>query len=270
MWRASSLLVLLALCALAVGTTAALAHATLVSSDPADGAILRDAPSRFVLTFNEPVSPLVIRLVDPDGSATALSTRLLEEAVLTLDLPHALRPGTHALAWRVVSADGHPVGGSLIFSIGAMSPGALPDVAEVADWPLRMSIWTARVLIYSALRRRGRPVPCGFPRTCRLAGANSADGHSFHRPDRACGFRRITGIGRAWRSARGTYGAARLADGLWRKLCHRRPPRRACAADRADRPAGETDLYSSDARVVALWLSAETHQHRTCGAAHPQ
>jgi len=60
MWRASSLLVLLALCSvLTLGTTAALGHAALVGSDPADGALLPDAPSRFVLTFNEPVSPLV-------------------------------------------------------------------------------------------------------------------------------------------------------------------------------------------------------------------
>ena len=153
MRRTSWLLVFLALCSLlVVGTTAAFAHATLLSSDPADGAVLRDAPSHFVLTFNEPVTPLVIRLVEPDGSATALSAHPLEDGGLAIDAPSSDsgRAPMHSAGASSLT-DGHPVGGSLIFSIGAASPGALPDVANIVDWPLRLSIWAARVLVYVGL-----------------------------------------------------------------------------------------------------------------------
>ncbi|TGV73565.1 hypothetical protein EN788_71900, partial [Mesorhizobium sp. M2D.F.Ca.ET.145.01.1.1] len=37
-------------------TSQALAHAALIKTDPADGAVLAQAPARFSLTFSEPVS----------------------------------------------------------------------------------------------------------------------------------------------------------------------------------------------------------------------
>jgi len=48
--------------------TPVFAHATLIATDPADGAVLTTAPERLTLTFNEPVTPLVLRLVAPDGA----------------------------------------------------------------------------------------------------------------------------------------------------------------------------------------------------------
>jgi CopC domain len=38
-----------------------------------------------------------------------------------VDLPGGLSRGTHLVSWRVVSADGHPVGGALTFSVGEPS-----------------------------------------------------------------------------------------------------------------------------------------------------
>ena len=52
--------------------SAARAHATLVKAEPADGAVIAQAPSVLRLTFNEPVSPLAIHLIGPDGDAVAL------------------------------------------------------------------------------------------------------------------------------------------------------------------------------------------------------
>lgn len=49
----------------------ALAHASLLSAVPADGVTIFDPPKIFQLDFNEPVSPLVMRLVQPDGRAAA-------------------------------------------------------------------------------------------------------------------------------------------------------------------------------------------------------
>ncbi|TGT50256.1 copper resistance protein CopC, partial [Mesorhizobium sp. M00.F.Ca.ET.170.01.1.1] len=57
--------------------------------------------------------------------------------------------GTHVLSWRVVSVDGHPVGGSALFSIGA--PSAAPVAGEAVDWTLRAVIWAAKLLLYAGL-----------------------------------------------------------------------------------------------------------------------
>src|SRR5262245_27092959 len=109
-------------------SSAVLAHASLVRAEPADGALVNEPPVALRLTFNEPVTPLVMRLIAPDGSTTTVPATA-ENATVTVK-PATLRRGTHALSWRVISADGHPVGGSLIFSvgeaIGAPPPGALP------------------------------------------------------------------------------------------------------------------------------------------------
>jgi copper transport protein len=135
------------LVALVLQAGAAWAHATLVSSDPADGAVLAAVPSRLVLTFNEPVSPLVLRLIDDKGEATTLAYHI-EDTAVVVDRPGAIGRGSHALSWRVISADGHPVGGTVLFSVGAPSAGAVPGAAEVVDWPLRAAIWICRLALY--------------------------------------------------------------------------------------------------------------------------
>lgn len=139
---------LVAACCLA--GSAAWAHATLVGTDPADGTTVATAPSALVLEFNEPVTPVALRLVAPDGQALSL-TPALDGTRLMMPAPPALGNGTYVLSWRVISADGHPVGGAITFSIG--SPGARqPAMARPpADWPVRGGIWIARVLTYLGL-----------------------------------------------------------------------------------------------------------------------
>ena len=53
-------------------------------------------------------------------------TATSEDEVVTADLPDELADGTYVVAWRVVSADGHPISGSLTFSIGAPSETVVP------------------------------------------------------------------------------------------------------------------------------------------------
>ncbi|MDG4879019.1 copper resistance CopC/CopD family protein [Mesorhizobium sp. WSM4935] len=127
----------------------ALAHAALVATDPADGAVLTQSPAQFSLTFSERVSPLVLTLVRPDGSQLALTSFRLKDQTVEIDNPETLKSGTHVLSWRVVSVDGHPVGGSALFSVGA--PSAAPVAGEAVDWTLRAAIWAARLLLYAGL-----------------------------------------------------------------------------------------------------------------------
>ena len=55
-----------------VQTSAAFAHASLVRAEPADGALVAEPPAALRLTFNEPVTPLVMRLIAPDGTSTTV------------------------------------------------------------------------------------------------------------------------------------------------------------------------------------------------------
>jgi copper transport protein len=92
-------------------------------------------PGQVTLDFNEGVSPLVLRWIGPDGSVTEVEGETLN-ARLTITPPPGIGAGTHLLSWRVVSSDGHPVGGTLTFHVGAPSA-TPPAVAEAASGAAR-------------------------------------------------------------------------------------------------------------------------------------
>lgn len=146
---AIGLLAAIVLLATIAAPNAAFAHAALIKAEPADGAVLAQSPSQMSLTFSEPVSPLVLTLVRPDGTSIPLSSFRLSGQTVEIDNPQALTSGTHVLSWRVISADGHPVGGSVLFSVGA--PSAAPAASEAVDRELRTAIWIGKVLLYIGL-----------------------------------------------------------------------------------------------------------------------
>ncbi len=148
---AALLFLALALSAVFALPGAAFAHAALVATEPADGSVLADGPKQFSLTFSEPVSPLVLTLVRPDGTPVPLSAFRLDGQTILIDVPPEPGGGrgTHVLSWRVISADGHPVGGSILFSVGA--PSAAPAATEAVDWWLRGAIWLVRTALYAGL-----------------------------------------------------------------------------------------------------------------------
>ncbi|MBP1887632.1 copper resistance CopC/CopD family protein [Sinorhizobium mexicanum] len=129
--------------------TAALAHASLTATEPRDGAVVPTSPTTLALSFSEPVSPLALKLVKPDGSAVALERFSLRDRTVEIEVPPGLTAGTHVLSWRVVSEDGHPVSGSILFSIG--SPSGSTYAGEAIDWPVRAALWTSRVALYAGL-----------------------------------------------------------------------------------------------------------------------
>lgn len=155
--RETSLAIVRAAMSIAVAVVAVLAqsgvvfaHASLTSTIPADGAMLGEAPPRYLLRFSEPVSPLWLTLVKPDGKSVALSQFVLKDRTVEIEAPASLERGTHVLSWRVVSEDGHPVGGSMVFSIGEASAAA-PPVEEPVDWTVRVGLWLAKIGLYVGL-----------------------------------------------------------------------------------------------------------------------
>ncbi len=147
--RSIAAIVLATIVASLLVLSGALAHAALVSSDPADGSVLPTAPASIVFAFTEPVSPLVFTLLSADGERRPLDGAVAENQTLTVPLPPGLSHGTHLVSWRIVSADGHPVGGALVFSIG--EPGTRPAMAGGGDQLLVGLIWLVRAALYAAM-----------------------------------------------------------------------------------------------------------------------
>jgi copper transport protein len=145
-----TLLLLLLLGLGASWSAPARAHASLIESHPADGAVLSEAPARLMLEFNEAVAPLVLRLVSADGTAIALERYRIAGTTIEIDAPD-IGAGSHVLSWRVASEDGHPIGGSVLFSVGAPSTGLTTGAPARVDRLVFASIWLAKVAIYLGL-----------------------------------------------------------------------------------------------------------------------
>jgi copper transport protein len=121
------------------------AHATLVSSDPAAKSLLHASPSRVRLVFSEALEPSLgrVSLVGSDGVVVKLAAAGDPHDVnaLVAPLERPLHAGAYRVNWRVVSADGHPVEGSYVFTVelpmdsasaAVPAPVAGPPVAPAA------------------------------------------------------------------------------------------------------------------------------------------
>lgn len=108
------------------GTQPAMAHSVLVSSDPAKDSSIASAPSVVTLVFNEPLDRgfTELAVLGPDGSSHWEGGA---PVVTGEKLSAPLRPlgaaGVYTVKYRVVSADGHPVSGSVPFTLTAAGPG---------------------------------------------------------------------------------------------------------------------------------------------------
>jgi len=109
-----------AVLAILVGMSPAGAHAELESSDPKDGATLSSAPAAISFVFGEEILP--------EGNAVTLTdvaadSRLevgpveVEGDTVSVAWPSASPEGEFRAAYRVVSADGHPIDGTITFTV---------------------------------------------------------------------------------------------------------------------------------------------------------
>lgn len=118
---------ILALAVLGLGSMlvpSALAHSDLVSSDPADGAVLATPPATVSFTFNEDLLPDFVRFIatDPTGQTGDLPVSAVEGPTATMDWPAGAPAGEWTVSYRVVSQDGHPIEGGITFAYDAPAP----------------------------------------------------------------------------------------------------------------------------------------------------
>ncbi len=138
---------------LALGTTAASAHATLESSSPADGQSVLTSPSEIRITFSEAVTTISggLSVLDADGKTIDTgNSEIVDGRTLVAPISESLSDGTYVATYRVLSADGHPVSGSLLFGVGegALDRSALPSSNGDRLWEIIGGI--SRFIIYLA------------------------------------------------------------------------------------------------------------------------
>ncbi|MEU6484218.1 FixH family protein [Streptomyces sp. NPDC046887] len=178
--RAAGALIALLAAVLAVLGTAgtASAHGALDSTDPVQGSVVARQPSAVTLTFGEGVTlpAEALRVFDPAGGRVDTGTPDHvggKAETARVALRGGLADGTYTVAWRVVSADSHPIGGAFTFSVGA------PSASTVSAESLRGSTdtngligflyGTARLIAYAAFALLAGAV--AFVLLCWPAGA---------------------------------------------------------------------------------------------------
>jgi len=116
----------LAAAALTAGTIAwgaapALAHDELIGSNPKDGASLASAPTRVILYFEEAPGdgPATLNVVGPAGQPVTASSPAVSGATVSAPLKTLTAQGHYTITFRIISDDGHPVSGTLGFTLTA-------------------------------------------------------------------------------------------------------------------------------------------------------
>ncbi|MEU1181750.1 copper resistance protein CopC [Streptomyces sp. NPDC005820] len=141
---------------LLLGGGPASAHAALRSTDPVDGSVVKNSPRSITLTFTESVGLLddSFRLLDPENQRVKLGEAghvTGRSDSVRVKLPKKLGTGTFTVAWRVVSADSHPVSGAFTFSVGKASPTLAVLPSDATEDPATDGLYNiGRYLAYIA------------------------------------------------------------------------------------------------------------------------
>jgi len=144
----------LAVLAALVLPAAAQAHASLVRTDPRDGAVLAASPGSVRFVFDDDVRLVSgVRAIRKGGGSILLGKpRIAGGRVLVVPLRSGLRDGDYSVLWRVLSDDGHKLAGVISFGVGAgrappvpaLTVGSGPTVQDVVSrWLFFAGLLTA-------------------------------------------------------------------------------------------------------------------------------
>lgn len=96
----------------------ALAHDQLIGSNPKNGAKLDKQPEWLELEFSGDIQEVGTEIqVNHNGKDVSAGEITVEGRKVTSALPDDLEPGDYEVVWRVVSSDGHPISGTVKFTI---------------------------------------------------------------------------------------------------------------------------------------------------------
>jgi methionine-rich copper-binding protein CopC len=102
-----------------LGASGALAHANLVSSDPAKDATIA-SPKQITLHFSEALEMKVsgLKLTDTDGKPVAIKAVAAPDAKSLAAVPvKPLTPGLYTITWTSMGDDAHKMSGTVSFNV---------------------------------------------------------------------------------------------------------------------------------------------------------
>jgi copper transport protein len=137
----------------------AFAHASLVGTDPPSGSVLKKQPEQIAFKYTEGVEATfgAIRVFDGKSARVEQGDAFHPDGVdaqLAVRLKPGLAQGTYTATYRAISADGHPVSGGMVFSVGKATKAA--SVSELlgdtggGGTPTDIGFGAARAIQYGA------------------------------------------------------------------------------------------------------------------------
>ena len=108
---------------LVTSVSTASAHTILLSSSPKAGSVVASMPSTISLTFNEGLLTIAgksvntLSIKDSAGHRLDQGLATVNEASLSVKSRKSSQTGKFTVQYRVISADGHPVTGSFVFTV---------------------------------------------------------------------------------------------------------------------------------------------------------
>lgn len=133
--RTGTLAALVAACTVLGLAMPAAAHNVLVSSVPEDGADLESSPEEITLTFDQAVQDSdvnQIAVTGPDGEAWVDTPPDVDGNQVTVPLGELGPAGEYVIGYYVLSADGHPVGDEISFTLATEESGS-PAAGDPAE-----------------------------------------------------------------------------------------------------------------------------------------
>lgn len=124
-----------ALFAWILGAQSVAGHAALISTSPEDGAHLDGTPSEITLEFSEPVG-----IVDggmmlfEQGDDPHVLAPIADGSIVRIPIEFELSDGAYLVQWRVISADSHPLAGTISLSIGDTDDVLNIDQETAPEW----------------------------------------------------------------------------------------------------------------------------------------
>jgi copper transport protein len=155
--RALALVALLGTLFLLGGAGSVSAHSAVRETTPGEGTVLKSAPKQVTMTFTEAVGITddSVRVLSPENRRVNAGDTEHESGrsnTVRVPLGDGLADGTYTVAWRVVSADSHPISGAFTFSIGKPSETTASVSAEPAVNPASGALYDiARYAAYAAV-----------------------------------------------------------------------------------------------------------------------
>ena len=157
------------LATLFISSSVASAHTQLLSTTPQAGQILRESPARVSATFDQILLPTGDAMVvtDAEHNFVDIGTAQLDGPTISIAVKPKLPDGIYQAAYRVISADGHPVESAFSFTVGVpkltgtlnpQNQTVVPEAISQTEWLrflwIALALGIALVATIGVIRRR--------------------------------------------------------------------------------------------------------------------